>query len=90
MRILRSPLTYLSAALLLPLQHPWKPGEKKEWYSIPLPQLKLDPLLLRKQLWLLGGKAVWEYPNYFNYHHHVLSPMTILLWKKSSLSLHSS
>jgi hypothetical protein len=90
MRLLRSLLSYLSAALLFPLQHPsWKPGGEKEWYPIPLPQLKLDLLLLLKQLWLLVRKAAREYPKYYNYHHYVLSLMTILL-KKSSLSLHSS
>jgi len=92
MWLLRSPLSYLSAALLLPLKHPsWKSGGEKEWYSIPLPQLELDSLLLLKQLyWLLGGRAVWEYPTYFYYHQHVLSLMTILLLKKSSLSVLSS
>jgi hypothetical protein len=91
MRLLRSPLSYLSAALLLPLQHPsWKPGEKKEWYPIPLPQLKLDLLLLLKQLWLLVRKAAREYPKYYNYQQHVLSLTIILPLKTSSLSLLSS
>jgi hypothetical protein len=85
------PLSYLSAALLLPLQHPsWKPGEEKEWYPIPLPQLKLDLLLLLKQLWLLVRKAARENPKYYNHRHYVLSLMTILQLKKSSLSLLSS
>jgi len=48
------------------------------------------PLLHLKQLWLLGWRAAREYPTYYNYHHHVLSPMTILQLKKSSLSLLSS
>ena len=34
--------------------HSWKPGEEKEWYSIPLPQLKLDPLLLLKHCCWVG------------------------------------
>jgi len=46
------------SSTLLPFKHlSWKSEVKNKWYSIRLPQLKLDPLLLLKQLyWLLGGR----------------------------------